>query len=320
MRFLIIGGAGFVGANLVRRCLAEPGADIRVLDVLDLALEADAATLDDVRDEIDFIKGDMRDPDTIARAVAGRDVIFCCAGQTSHPRSLRDPLLDVDINCNGHIRLLEAKRLHNPDALAVFTSSTTVIGRIDEGVADEGNPQHPLDIYSVNKSAVEQYFIVYHVVHDLRTVCLRFPNLFGPYGKTSPDFGVINYFIGLARDNRPITVYGDGHQKRDVLYIEDATELLVMATREPRLIGTTHFATSHERVSVAGIAEQVDAVFGGAGIEYVTWPEERKRIDVHDVSISSDRLRGVLDWAPRYTLDSGLKRTRAILNGESPQP
>ena len=116
------------------------------------------------------------------------------------------------MNCLGNLMLLEAVRQYNPSATVVFTSSTTIVGRADRDTVDEDHAERPRDIYSANKGVAEKYYQIYHTVHDLKTVSLRLPNLFGPYGKSDPRFGFVNFFISLARKGQAISVYGDGNQ------------------------------------------------------------------------------------------------------------
>jgi UDP-glucose 4-epimerase len=302
-----------LGANLVRRCLAEPGTEVTVLDTLDPMLKSTTANLRPVWDKIRFVRGDMGDEPLIADVVQGKHVIFNCAAQTSHPLSLQNPIHDAQINCIGNLRLLEAVRLLNPSAVVVYTSSSTVIGRAVGDEIDENHGERPLDIYSANKGAAEKYYRIYHRVHDLKTVMLRFANLYGPYGKGYPEFGFVNYFINMAHANQEITVYGPGNQRRNVLFAEDAAEALFQAAQNPKLYGEAYFATHDEHVSVIDIATQIVKVFGRGSVSHVEWPEQRKRIEVDDVRISSRLFRGLTSWQPRYSFLEGLERTRAIM-------
>ena len=313
MNILVIGGAGFLGANLVRRCLVEPGNEVTVLDTLDPMLKATTANLRPVWDKIKFVRGDMGDEPLIADVVQGKDVIFNCAAQTSHPLSLQNPIHDAQINCVGNLRLLEAIRLLNPKAVVVYTSSSTVIGRAVGDFIDENHGERPLDIYSANKGAAEKYYRIYHRVHDLKTITLRFANLYGPYGKGYPEFGFVNYFINLAHADQEITVYGEGKQRRNLLYAEDAAEALYQAAQNPKLYGEAFFAAHDEHVSVIDIATQIVKTFGRGKLSHIEWPEQRKRIEVDDVRISSELLRGLSSWRPRYSFLEGLERTREIM-------
>lgn len=316
MKILIIGGAGFLGANLVRRCLAEPETEVTVVDSLDPHLYATVAHLHSVWDKIHFVRGDLRDETLLANVVQGQHIIFNCAAQTSHPLSIQYPLLDADINCSGNLKLLEAVRLLNRDATVVYTSSSTVIGKAQQPVVDEDHSERPLEIYSANKGVAEKYYRIYHTIHDLKTVVLRFANLFGPYGKGYPEFGFINYFIHLARTGQPIKIFGSGEQLRNVLYAEDAANILWIAAAQPKLVGQVCFATSNQHLALIEIARSVVEIFESGSVENVEWPDERRRIEIDDVRFSSAKLRQLTGWEPRDDFISGLRKTRAILENQ----
>src|SRR6185503_3309375 len=162
MRILVVGGAGFVGSNLVRRCLREPGNQLTVVDSLDPRFRSEIEQLSDVWPKIEFVQADTRDEVRMGEVVARQDVIFNCAAQTSHPLSLRDPLFDAEINCLGTLKLLEAVRQHNPDAVVVYPSSSTVVGKAPDEVIDESHSERPSDIYSANKAVAEKYHLIYN--------------------------------------------------------------------------------------------------------------------------------------------------------------
>ena len=316
MNILIIGGAGFVGAKLVRRCLAEPGVQVTVMDSLDPHLHATVRNLQEVWSRIRFVRGDMRDETLLADIVQGQNIIFNCAAQTSHPLSIQYPLLDAEINCLGNLKLLESIRLLNSTARVIYTSSSTVIGKARTKIVDEEHPEHPLEIYSANKGVAEKYYRIYHTLHDLKTVVLRFANLYGPYGKGFQEFGFINYFIHLAQTGREIKIFGSGSQTRNILYVEDMVDLLWLAAQEPRLVGESWFATSQEHLSVREIAESVVRIFQSGSVTHIDWPEERKRMEVEHVAFSSKRLHSIIDWHPKYDLESGLHKTRTIIESQ----
>ena len=313
MKVLITGGAGFLGSNLVRRCLAEKPCQVTVLDSLDPLVHSTTQNLQEVWSQIRFIRGDIRNETLLAEVVQDQDVIFNCAAQTSHALSIQYPLLDAEINCLGSLKLLEAVRLLNKNAVVVYSSSSTVIGKALNETADEDHAERPLEIYSANKGVAEKYYRIYHTHYDLKTVVLRFANLFGPYGKGYPEFGFVNYFIHLACANQQIKIFGDGDQTRNVMYVDDATDILWRAAHEPRLIGETYLATGTQHLTVREIAETIVSVFQRGQVTQIEWPDERRRIEIGDVKLSSERLRSITNWVPRHDFMSGLKQTKAVL-------
>ncbi|MCH7951978.1 NAD-dependent epimerase/dehydratase family protein [Patescibacteria group bacterium] len=313
MNILILGGAGFVGSNLVRRCLKEPGNNLLVVDSLDPRLKSTTAHLKRVWPKIEFIKGDLRDASLMKKVVQKKDVIFNCAAQTSHPLSLTDPFFDVEVNCLGNLTLLEAVKKYNKKALVIYPSSSTVIGRSSEKAVDETHVERPLDIYSANKSVAEKYYRIYNRVHDLNTLSIRFANLYGPYGKGYPEFGFINYFIARAFDGKEIPIYGDGNQKRNIMYIEDAAELLYQCISHQDIFGHVYFAVHREHHPVIDIAKEIVSVYGKGKIKKVAWPDVRKRIEINNVAISGAKLYNHIPYKPKYRLREGLERTKKIM-------
>lgn len=314
---LILGGAGFLGCNLVRRCLRDTSNCVTVVDSLEPRLRTNIAHLHPVQSQIHFIQGDMCNQKLMNEVVQGQDIIFNCAAQTSHPLSLQAPLFDAEINCLGNLTLLEAIRTHNKEAVVVYTSSSTVVGKGEGKMIDEDHRERPLDIYSANKGVAEKYYRVYHVAYDVKAIILRFANLYGAYGKGYPEFGFVNYFIHQAHQDEAVTVYGEGGQKRNVMYAEDAAEILYLSAWKPELIGHMYFATHQDQfLSVREIAEKIVAVFGRGRVSNVDWPEVRRRIEVKDALISSARLQAQTGWQARYSFEEGLAKTKQIMEAE----
>lgn len=312
MNILILGGAGFLGNNLVRRCLKE-GHKITVVDSLDYRLKSKKENLNEVIDAIEFIQGDICDKNLMKRVIKNKEVIFNCAAQTSHTLSFKDPYFDIQVNCIGNIILLESIRRYNKDALVIYPSSSTVIGRARSRIITEDHIERPLDIYSADKGVAEKYYYIYHNVYGLNTIILRFANLYGPYGKGYPDFGFINYFISLAFKDEEITIYGDGSQLRNVMYVEDAVEILYRSIFHKELIGNIYFAVHKEHYSIREIAEEIVSVFGRGKIKMVDWPEIREKIEVNNAIISGKNLFNKLRYEPKYSLKEGLLKTKEIM-------
>ena len=312
MNILILGGAGFLGNNLVRRCLQDSGNRILVVDSLESRLKSTIDNLKEVWESIKFIQGDIRDAPLMKQVIQDKDVIFNCAAQTSHPLSLLDPFFDVQVNCLGNLTLLEAVRKYNKKALVIYISSSTVIGRAVGEVVDETHGELPLDIYSANKGVAEKYYRIYNRVYDLNTLTLRFANLYGPYGKAYPEFGFVNYFISLAEDGKDITIYGDGKQNRNIMYVEDAADLLYQCMFHKEIFGDVYFAVHREHYSIREIAEEIVSVFGKGKIVKVDWPDTRRRIEINNVIISGSKLFYEIKWEPKCTLREGLIRTKEI--------
>lgn len=314
---MILGGAGFIGNHLVRRMLQEPGLRVTVLDSLDPRFLSTLNHLKPVLPQIEFVKGDIRNPADLEKVIPGQHVVYHLAAQSSHTLAAQNPFLDTDINCTGTLHVLDQIRRLNPQAVLVYASTSTVIGKITGRIADENHPVQPLGIYSINKANAERYVSAFQRMHGIRTVILRFANLYGPFGKDNPEFGFMNFFIQQAQQKRAIQIFGSGDQLRNVMYVEDAADILFRASLDERLYGETFFAASPYHHTVADIGTQIAEVFEAPQVEHVPWPEYRLKIEVGDAFFSSEKLRAVTGWQARYTLIQGLERTLQIMTGES---
>lgn len=309
-RVLITGGLGFVGSNLARKCV-ELGARVTVLDCLDPHSGGNLYNVDGFKDKIELFFGDILNFDVLSGYVVDKDILFNCAASTSHPFSMKEPWIDLDVNCRGTINLLEACRRYNQKIKFVHIGTSTQLGRLHFRPADENHPEFPNDIYSANKSVSEKYVLIYSNAHNMKVVVVRLPNVYGPRASIhSSDFTFVNYFIGLALQDKAITIYGDGAQLRNVIYVEDCVEALVAAAAKERANNEVFFAVGNEHFSVAEIAKMITRHIGSGQVRSVPWPLERKITEVGDAVISNEKIQKMLGWAPRHSFAEGLVETR----------
>jgi len=308
-RVLITGGLGFIGSNLAHRCL-DLGARVTIYDCLDPRSGGNMHNVSDIKNDVQIVLNDIRNFEGVSAAILNQDILFNCAAYTSHPNAMKEPLVDIDVNCKGVINLLEAVRRFNPEIKIVHVGTSTQIGKMRSKLVDELHPEFPIDIYSANKSVSEKYVLVYGNAYHIKTTVIRLANVFGPRSNIrSNDFGFMNYFIGLGLQGKELTVYGEGKQLRNISYVEDCVAALILASQSEKCSGEALFAVSDNQHSVAELAETIAKHVGGT-VRFVEWPKERKAIDVGDAVITNRKIKGLLNWSPQYDLKSGLIKTK----------
>jgi len=308
-KVLITGGLGFIGSNLAHKC-AKLGAEVTIYDCLDPHAGGNLYNIRDIEKKVTFIPGDILNFDELVKYISGQDIIFNCAASTSHPFSMKEPWIDLDVNCRGAINLLEATRRFNRHARFIHIGTSTQIGKLHYRPADENHPEFPTDIYSANKSVSEKYVLLYANAYGIPATVIRFANVYGPRASIhSADFTFVNYFIGLALQNKNITVYKPGKQLRNITYIEDAVNALILAALSPKAIGEVYFAVSNDHISVAEIARTITEIIGGK-LNLIDWPSERKMVEIGDAVISNKKITEQLAWKPVYDFKSGLIETK----------
>ncbi len=306
---LITGGLGFIGSNLAHRCLSA-GAQVTIYDCLDPRSGGNMQNLHGIEDDVQVVLNDIRNFDGICACIRKQDVVFHCAAYTSHPNSMREPLIDVDVNCKGTIYVLEALRRFNKQAKIVHVGTSTQIGKMHRSPIDEWHSEFPVDIYSANKTAAEKYVLIYGSAYGMRASVVRLANTFGPRSNIrSADFGFVNYFIGLALQNKDLCVFGAGDQQRNINYVGDTVEAMMLAATSEAADGQAFFAVSDRQCTVREIAKAIVRNIGGR-IHSVPWPHDREAIEVGDAVISNEKIKAALDWSPKTDLDAGLQLTR----------
>ena len=282
-----------------------------ILDSADPRGGANVANLEGLDDRVRVEKGDIRLADAIAPLLRDADVLVNCAAYTSHADSFRDPKAYVDVNCNGVLALLDAVRRSDRAIRFVQVGTSTQVGRMRSEPVTESHPEFPMDLYSATKTAAEKFVFVYGNAYGMPVTAVRLANVYGPRARIdTPSLGFINFFIGLALQDRDVTVYGDGAQLRCVTYVDDVVDALLLASVRDEAVGEVMFAATEERHSVRELAHAIVNAVGRGRVRTVAWPQDRAAIESGDAVISSTRAFELLGWRPRTTLIDGLAATR----------
>jgi nucleoside-diphosphate-sugar epimerase len=307
-RVLVTGGLGFIGSNLAIE-LVGLGAEVTVMDCLVPEHGGNRFNLEPVKDRVRVCVEDLRAAEAAVARVEGQDFVFHLAGQVSHGDSMRDPTLDLAVNCTATIHLVEACRQRNPDARLLYTSTRQVYGVPRELPVTESHPTVPIDVNGINKLAAEYYHLLYHRTYGLRSTVLRLTNTYGPRQQIRSDRqSFIGIMIRQALRGEPLRVFGTGKQLRDFNYVDDVVSAMLLAAATEECFGSVFNLGAKRHYS---LLEFVEALHALCPLEYeiVPFPAEAEMIDIGDYYGDYGALAAATGWEPAVDLAEGLART-----------
>lgn len=306
---LITGGLGFIGSTLAAR-LAGLGARVTIVDSLIPEYGGNLFNIEGIRDRVSVNISDVRDPHAFRHLARGQDFLFNLAGQTSHLDSMREPEPDLEINCKAQLSILETCRHVNPSIRVVFAGTRQIYGKPDYLPVDEAHPIRPVDVNGINKTAGEWYHLLYNATYGIRCCVLRLTNTYGPRMRVRD---ARQTFLGVwlrqLIEGQPIQVFGDGAQRRDFNYVDDAVEALLLAACSDPAAGKVYNLGSREVISLKDLAALLVEVNGAGRWECVPFSNELKKIDIGDYYGDYRKIETDLGWRPKISLREGLQRS-----------
>lgn len=305
---LITGGAGFIGSSLAH-ALVDLDADVTILDALLPLYGGNLFNLEGIREKVEFVEGDIRDKDLMLKLVAGKDYVFNLAAQVSYIDSKTEPFLDLDINCFGHLTVLEAvKEMAPSSSRVIFSSSRMVYGKIQSTPVREDHPTEPLSLYGIHKLTAEKYYRYYHDTFGIDTLVARIPNPYGPRQLMKHNkYSIVGWFMRQSLDGGKITIFGDGRQERDYLYIDDIVEGL-LSIAEKGLSGEVYNLGTKENVTLVGMVDTILEETGTGSKEHISWPENYEKNETGGYVADTSKIEKDTGWKARVTLRDGIKR------------
>lgn len=308
-KVIVTGGLGFVGSNLSIK-LAELGADVLIVDNMLPREGGNLFNIEPVKDKVQINISDIRNADSMNHLVKGMDYIFHIAGQVNHVDSVKNPLNDLSINVEGTLIIMEALRKNNPSAKVIFTGTRGEYGSSLKLPVEESHAINPIGIYAITNFAAERIVLTYHNLHNVKSVCLRITNTYGPRHQMAHDeYGVFNWFIRKSMDNEVIPLFGDGRILRDYLYIDDLVESLVATALNDNVYGEVYNIGSGIPVSFIELANKIIEISGKGKADYTEFTSERKALEPGDYYADITKIKKAIKWEPKISLDDGIKKT-----------
>ena len=301
---LVTGGAGFIGSHLVDELVAG-GCRVTVLDNLSTGHRQN---IDHLGDRIDFVEGDIRDEGLLSRVVKGCEVVFHQAAVVSVSQSVQDPSHACEVNDLGTVRVLDASR-RNGVRRVVMASSSAVYGDDPRMPKTEEMAPMPLSPYAVQKLTGEFYASVFGGLYGLETVCLRYFNVFGPrQDPSSPYSGVISIFMKKASAGEAPTIYGDGGQSRDFIYVKDVVRANVLAATEAAAAGQVFNVGTGAFIRIVDLWKLIGEL---SGVTIDPLFDQPRAGDIRESVSDIGRIQRLLGFRPRIALRQGLIDTLA---------
>jgi UDP-glucose 4-epimerase len=297
-RVLVTGGAGFVGATLVRQ-LVERGHAVRVFDNYTTGDDAHLTGVD-----AEQVAGDIRDEAALDAALAGLDAVIHLAAAGSVIKSINDPVMNFDVNVLGTFRVLDAARRAGVERTVLASTGGALIGNATPPVDEDSLPK-PISPYGASKLAGEGYAHAFSQCYGLSTVALRFANVYGPWSERKQ--GAVNLFFKAIHDGQPIVIYGDGSSSRDYLHVDDISRALWLAMETDVPGGTVLHIASGVETTIAELADLCRAVAEAPDHPVVYRPERVGEVGRNFASY--DLARKILGYAPTIGREEGMAST-----------
>jgi CDP-paratose 2-epimerase len=328
---LVTGGAGFVGTNVARSHLLQ-GSSVHILDNLSRpGVEDNVAELQkSFPGQLRFTEGDVRDRAIVERAVEGASEIYHLAAQVAVTTSLEDPISDLETNLLGTVHVLEAVRKKSRGATIVFSSTNKVYGRLesipltlredrhepaDETLAGSGIPESQplafLSPYGCSKGSADQYVLDYAHSYGMQACVFRMSCIYGPYQLGSEDQGWVAHFLRQALKDEPITIYGDGRQVRDLLFVDDLVRAMRLAHSNMQSVAGQAFNMGGGRANSSSLIELIGQIRGLTGTRVLVDRGPERLADQRWFVADSSKFERALGWKPEVSIAEGLRLLHA---------
>ena len=305
MRVCVTGGAGFIGSHLVDRLIAL-GHTVLVIDNLTTGVR------EFVNPKAVFIEMDVRDANIESIFADFKpQVVFHEAAQTMVPASMENPKMDCDVNLLGLVNILEASRKHNVSHF-LMPSSAAVYGDLDTLPLTEDMIGKPTSFYGLTKLTGEGYLRIYEQAFGLKTVCFRYSNVYGPRQGDGGEGGVISIFTRLINEGQGLTIFGDGEQTRDFIYVDDVVEANIKAMNHPELTGVYNISTNTS-TSVNKLVSYFKSI---SNKDLPVYYEAERTGDIRHSRLCNQKAKVDFDFLATVDLERGLRDTISYFKGK----
>lgn len=307
-KILILGADGFLGSNLTKSLVRDEKYTIRAFDLLK---DETLHNLEECKNEIEIFQGNFLNREDLRRALKGMDYVFHYISLTTPGSSMDDPLIDVDTNVRGTIALLEECVISKVKKIIFSSSGGAIYGNQEKEKFAEDDLQNPISPYAISKLSIEKYLEYFRLHRGLDYLILRYSNPYGPGQNVVGSQGIIPIFLNLIKKGKEITVFGDGENIRDYIFINDAIEntkkIVFKFNNKFRIynIGRGEGTTINEVVAMIRKAT-------GKNVKIKKMPA--RRIDIRKAVLDTERIRNEINYSIKYDIKEGIRLTWKWIN------
>ncbi len=301
-KIMVLGADGFIGNNLIKSLLNDEQYSIRAFD---LFKDGTSRNLEDIRDQIEIFQGNFLNRDDLSRALIDVDYVFHFISLTTPGSSMNDPLIDVDTNIKGTIVLLEECAKAKVEKVIFSSSGGAIYGDSQRMLVSEEDSTSPISPYAISKLTIEKYLEYFRIHSGLEYLILRYANPYGPGQNVVGSQGIIPIFLNLIDQKKPITIFGDGQNVRDYIYIDD----LINITKLLFLKRTKYHVYNVGNGNGVSINDVVTAIEDAVREKIHINIEPARNIDVKRIVLNTSRVSDEIGNIPRVTLEEGISKT-----------
>jgi len=302
-KILILGADGFLGSNLAKSLIEDKDCEIRAFDLF-----KDGATrnLAGYEKKVEIFPGNFLNREDIKKALKGMDYVFHFISLTTPGSSMNDPLIDMDTNIRGTVVLLEECAKSKVKKIIFPSSGGAIYGNQDKKLLRENDPQNPISPYAISKLAIEKYLEYYRLNYGLNYLILRYSNPYGPGQNVAGSQGIIPIFLNLVKQKKPITIFGDGENVRDYIFIDDAIRNTKKIAFNSKTKHRLYNIGSGKGVTINKVINTIQKVTGEK-VKVKKMPA--RSIDVRRVVLDTRRIKSEIDYSLKVNLKEGIKKT-----------
>tara|TARA_S200000501_G_scaffold129580_1_gene122444 strand:+ start:3493 stop:4479 length:987 start_codon:yes stop_codon:yes gene_type:complete len=308
-KYLINGGLGMIGSTIAK-ILVEAKAEVTIVDAMIEPFGANLFNIREIKDQVKTRLLDIKDTEEMKKEIEGKDVIFNLAGQVAHNDSIVDPIYDAKLNYLYQLNVMECVRQVNPNAKIVFSGSRLQFGKIKNIPVDESHASCPETPYALHKQATEDMYQFYNRQYDIDTVVFRIANPYGPRGQIKHSkYTIINFFIRQALEGKIISIFGEGNQLRDYIFVEDLANAFIACSLSTKSKGQIFNIGSGEGIPFIEMVNTITKVVGSGSFQKIPWPKDYINVETGNYITNITKAKNILKWKPKIDFEEGIKIT-----------